>query len=247
MHRIITPLLASIITLLVLFSLINIRTSNCYSAMANTAGTSTRYRGDSVRVATGLNATLNLNVFAFGYFKPTAGTTANDHYIFLSGYRLRPGAGLPQNTNGVVFENGFINAGGLGAVLIPVSRSAYNSIMIFCWMVSLMLLVLIIYAIAIKGSQLITRIARGDSFNENNFKALYLVGWTLLGVGLFPFVSNLVARLILGNRIPAEVQYNWLDNISRWQGWILAGLAVLLLAGAFRKAYQLQKENSLIV
>jgi hypothetical protein len=213
-------LLAGLIIALILFSLVYANTRNA---------------------VTGFNPTLEL--IPVGFYKDKA---AEQRYVYVDGFRPISDNSGEVNNNRIYFkETGRDN--GSGSLLFPVSNSNYVWIRIACWMLGLNLIGLLIYAFAFRGTAILFRIARGDSFNKKNVSGLYLIGWTLISCGLLPILIGGLTSLFFQSQVPAGVEYNWLQNLHRWQGWILSGLSVLLLAGAFRKAYQLQNENSLIV
>lgn len=148
--------------------------------------------------------------------------------ITLDGFVLRPGADIKRNKE----------------FFVPVSRSGYQ------WLQALQFILLI--GVCLIGIRLLIRIpfrvlyniARGKPFAERNVRDLSLIGKGIIIIVLAMLVLPLLVRMILASSVPPDVYYPFWNLLydSRW--WLFAGLALLLIARAFRQGYDLQKENT---
>jgi hypothetical protein len=206
----------------------------------------------------------SFQAFSIGYSLMKEDEREN-YFLSLSGYRMKPNTSF-KTKNGkwfvsspvwdriigdtvaegheiikpspVRFEKNVFSLSEKGAVLLPVSRSSYQSTRILLWFMVVLFALLNIWAFVIIPAGIIIRLARGNSFNSRNSRGVFIIGIVMIVGWLLPLLISMASRIIFGNSIPSEMNYNWLENVLQNKGWLLAGLIMLLIAKAFEQGYQ---------
>jgi hypothetical protein len=133
------------------------------------------------------------------------------------------------------------------SLLIPISGSNYK---IYNWILDILSAIFVLFAInAGVILPLITfyNIARGHAFTRSNISRLRWVGWSLIIISLIPCIVSFIAGIVLMNKIPREIFFPYWLSIYENRGWLMGGVACLLLADAFKTGYDLKKEQELTI
>lgn len=133
------------------------------------------------------------------------------------------------------------------ALLIPISQKTHNFLKIIIWVILTPLSIFIIWLIFILPLKVLFRIALGDPFNPKNISDLRNAGITLITIMLLPILSSWLLQLFLGGRLPDEIYFPVWLYIHDVKGWIVGGLALLILSNAFKSGHKLQQEQDLTV
>jgi hypothetical protein len=90
-------------------------------------------------------------------------------------------------------------------------------------------------------------VSKGETFTDEAIGSLHMISWFLLLSGFLYGFNRVVLHLIFMNRVPEPVTFSYYDTLMSGWKFIMAGLIILLLAKAFLKGSQLQKEQELTV
>jgi len=194
------------------------------------------------------------------------------HFISFTGFALRDNATFLIDQNNYIIEN-FVpekktENGSIGhmeskkvrvrlstenvptkglTLLIPVSQKAFIWIEIFMYALMAVAFIVGIWIFIKLPVEILLNIANGKSFNKKNIKNLAIIGWTIIG---FAFCSILIPKLIqvlFPSLIPKEIYYPMWLVLFDYKWSFIGGAAILLLAKAFKKGYNLQQEQDLTV
>lgn len=132
------------------------------------------------------------------------------------------------------------------ALLIPISKKTYTTLKVIMWVI-IPLLIFLSWIIFVLPIKVLLRIALGDPFNSKNISNLKLSGITLITIMLLPILSSWLLPLFLGSRMPKEIYFPVWLYIHDIKGWLVGGLAMLILASAFKNGFELQQEQDLTV
>ncbi|RYY12609.1 MAG: DUF2975 domain-containing protein [Chitinophagaceae bacterium] len=133
-----------------------------------------------------------------------------------------------------------------GTVLLPVSESTYNKMNILVKTLQLLTLVVIMYII-VRPVRVLMNIANGKAFDISNYQILKWTGWALIIGSLLTPVLSLIINFCFRSSIPPEVKYFFWDNLLNARRTVIAGIAVLLLAYAFKRGHYLHEEQKQFV
>jgi Protein of unknown function (DUF2975) len=132
------------------------------------------------------------------------------------------------------------------SLLIPISKKAYQLWNIFSYLLIPFLIILswIVYILPIK---VLYRISMGNFFSPKNVSNLRLAGWTLITVTLIPIVLPILVKLFMGNKIPEEIYFPVDLALLENKGWLVGGIALIIISFAFKKGTALQQDQDLTV
>jgi hypothetical protein len=133
------------------------------------------------------------------------------------------------------------------AVFIPLSGKSFRLTRIISFILIALLIIYSLIIIFFLPAQLLLSISRGKSFTSRNVKYLRLMGWSFIGAYLLPVLSACIFDLIFRSDIPAGIYLSLPDVLMNNRGMLIAGLVLLLIAGAFSKGLELQNENDLSI
>jgi len=90
-------------------------------------------------------------------------------------------------------------------------------------------------------------VAKGQAFNDETIGSLHFLAWFLLITGIVIALIKIIFHLFFQSMIPPQIRFSWYDALMNGWEYIIAGLIALLLAKAFLKGSQLQKDSELTV
>jgi Protein of unknown function (DUF2975) len=132
------------------------------------------------------------------------------------------------------------------SLLIPISRKTYQLWIFFSYLF-IPILIIISWISFILPIQVLYRISLGNCFIEKNIKSLRLAGWTLIGITFCPIIQSLIVELVMGNQIPKEIYYPvWLSLIDK-KGWLVGGVAFLIISIALNQGMKIKQEQDLTI
>ena len=134
-----------------------------------------------------------------------------------------------------------------GALLIPISQNTYRVVNIVVWIISVVILLFLFYTLFALPARTLFSIADGYPFTKKNISRLYTTGFTLLAIPVIPALVSVITEWFFRKSIPHEIYYPFFQSILDHRSFLIAGLAVLLIANAFKKGYKLQSEQDLTV
>ncbi len=158
------------------------------------------------------------------------------------------GVGYPKYKEvNVRFASNFQNFGeNKTSLLIPISKSTYQFWNIFSYVLIPFLIMLswIIYILPIK---VLYRISMGNFFSPKNVSNLRLAGCTLIGVTLIPIILPIIVKLFMGDKIPEEIYFPVGLALLENKGWLVGGVALIIISFAFKRGTELQQDQDLTV
>jgi len=134
-----------------------------------------------------------------------------------------------------------------GKVQIAVPKPVYYA---FYAIVGILVLLCLYFFLKIFISfpfAFIIEISKGEIFTQRTIDRLYFSGWLTLLFPLGTLVLKLIFRILFYKYFTAEVTLNWIGHILDSWPFLLVGFLILATATAFKKGYELQKENELTV
>jgi hypothetical protein len=172
-------------------------------------------------------------------------------------YYLESSTGGDQNTPVTTIRSdrkklnarlSYLNPGDNGlTLLVPVSNSSYKWIKTITDILFWLGVIAILWVAVFVSTKVFKNIAEGKPFLSENSKYLSWLGSSILIVALSYVLLPFLIRLFFLSNIPDEVYYpfwSWLYDV-KWG--LLAGLAVLGIAQAFKHGNQIQKEQDLTI
>ena len=133
------------------------------------------------------------------------------------------------------------------ALLIPISKKSYLILEKVVEVLSITLILFLLYTFYVLPGKVLVSIASGQPFTKKNIKRLNITGWVLLISAILPQLILITIEWIMRNRIPNEIHFPFLLSILDHRLILIAGLAVLLIANAFKRGYKLQQEQDLTI
>jgi hypothetical protein len=188
------------------------------------------------------------------------------YYVALSGYRLQPDAVFAIDNNkwfirkpvwdssvggythvaakpvSLRFAENNSDDNQPGEILLPASKQKFRVVRILTWMVGVAMIAGCFY-ILVTIALIIGRIINSKSFSKENYRGVMTVGLFLLVASYLPFILGLILNLLVMNRLPAEIEYHFWENLLQYQGVTFAGLIILVIARAFKQGHNIQTEN----
>ncbi len=197
--------------------------------------------------------------------------TRTKHFISLNGFALKPGASFLIDKNDYIIER-FVTEkktedGAIGhteqkkvkvrlgtdhkkkglTLLIPVSNKVFPWIEILMYIFLLIAILAAIWIFIRLPVLVLINIANGNPFLKKNISYLTFIGWGIIGSCLLTIILPGLIQLILSSSIPNEIYYPFWSNLFDFRWIIFLGIAVLMLARAFKQGYKLQQEQDLTI
>jgi hypothetical protein len=134
-----------------------------------------------------------------------------------------------------------------GEIFIPTSHATIRWLNFF-HLLQLFILIVVGLGIFINiPFRVLYNIAKGNAFNDENIGGLHLMAWVLILLGILPGLTSFISYLIIRTQIPDQVQYRFFRSVMYGWGFVVSGLAILLLAKAFQKGFELQEAQELTI
>lgn len=197
--------------------------------------------------------------------------TRRKHFISLNGFALKPGASFLIDKNDYIIER-FVaekkKADGeighteqkkvnvrLGAdhrkkgltLLIPVSYRVFSWIEILMYIFFVIAIIAGIWIFIRLPVLVLINIANGKPFVKKNISYLTCIGWGIIGSCLLMVILPGLIQLLLSSLISNEIYYPFWSHLFDYRWGIFLGIAVLMLARAFKQGYKLQQEQDLTI
>jgi DUF2975 family protein len=134
-----------------------------------------------------------------------------------------------------------------GTILIPVSKNAYHFYHVLTLIMMAVLIIVGVFIVLVFPFSILLNIAYGEPFKRSNIRNLSLLGWFLLAVPIVSSIIPLIIGFFLRNDIPDQFYFPFGVVLMESKTWLIAGLAVLLLASAFKQGYKLQQDQDLTI
>ena len=132
------------------------------------------------------------------------------------------------------------------SLLIPISKKSYQYWRFFSYFF-IPVLIILSWICFILPIQVLYRISLGNCFTEKNIKNLRLAGWALISVTFFPVILSVIVELTLRDQLPKEIYFPvWLSLLDN-KGWLVGGIALLIISMAFKQGMDLKQEQELTV
>lgn len=134
-----------------------------------------------------------------------------------------------------------------GRVLIPVAAGVTKAMNILYPAFLIIMIALAYYILLVTPIRILYSLAKGHAFTDENIGGLHAIAWLLIIAGILPGLFNIISHFFIRSQIPDEIHYSYFNVLM--YGWKLTviGLCILLLAKAFLRGAQLQKEQELTV
>ena len=133
------------------------------------------------------------------------------------------------------------------ALLVPVTYTNYLIADVFGFMVRFFCQLLVWYFLFYLPIKTIISISKGTPFDQKNIWRLSFISYFLI---LFPFVLSgikMLIHLLFLNKIPVEFTFHLQEYFFSYFKYILSGVVVFIIAQAFKRGYNLQKEQELTI
>jgi hypothetical protein len=141
-----------------------------------------------------------------------------------------------------------VNKGnGHGMFLVPVKPFSGKILNIAMMVIGLLAVIAGVYIFFGVFIHFLVAISKGNAFSERNISRLYTVGNFLLIIGLIPFIFQSLFFLMTKANLPPEVDFSFFRAFFEGADSIRAGLIALLFASAFKRGFELQKDQELTV
>jgi hypothetical protein len=134
-----------------------------------------------------------------------------------------------------------------GSVLIPLSEGSFKILRVFVRIYSIMTILVFLYFVVARPLKVLINIANGRAFIADNYKILSWAGYVMIAGAILSPLLSLVHNLFFHSNIPDEVGYYFGEHLLRVSKLFIMGIAVLVLAHAFRRGYYLQEEQKLTI
>jgi hypothetical protein len=133
-------------------------------------------------------------------------------------------------------------------VFIPITNGQYNVISVGLSICLFAFLFFFVYVIIGLPIQVLVNIAKGKAFNRKNVHNLKLIAHSITGLILLTTTMHYGVHYIFRSRIPADFQTtSFWSGASAWIPWIIAVVALFIIAKAFERGYNLQEEQNLTI
>lgn len=152
---------------------------------------------------------------------------------------------MEQKKIGVRLADPGHNQEGL-TVLIPVSRSTFNVMEIIMYILFAIIAAAGLWIFIALPVKLLINIANGKAFVKQNIKYLNWIGCSLIAICLFLSIAPKLIQLALSSKM-AGIEYPFLSSLFDHRWTIFLGIAILMMARAFKHGHQLQAEQDLTV
>ena len=133
-------------------------------------------------------------------------------------------------------------------LLIPISKGTYNILITLLNVVFFFLLFISVYIFIGMPVQILINISKGRAFTEKNiwmFKTMSIVLFIYILISTF---GQYLLRLLFYKLIPPDFKLpNMMQSLIDNLYFILVSLTLFFISRAFKKGYQLQKEQDLTV
>ncbi|MCG2614556.1 DUF2975 domain-containing protein [Terrimonas sp. NA20] len=106
---------------------------------------------------------------------------------------------------------------------------------------------IILFLLILRPVHVLMNIANGKAFVEENHRMLRLSGSVIIEFLPFSFLAEVSILQIYRGSIPSGLEYPLWENLYEKRKGFVVGIALLLLAAAFKKGYELKEEQTLTV
>ena len=132
-------------------------------------------------------------------------------------------------------------------LLIPVSSRVFSWIEMFMYLFLVAGILAGIWIFIRLPVLVLINIANGKPFLKKNIRYLSCIGWGIIGCCMLMVILPGLIQLILSSMIPNEIYFPFWPHLFDYRWGIFLGIAVLMLARAFKQGYKLQQEQDLTI
>jgi hypothetical protein len=133
-------------------------------------------------------------------------------------------------------------------VFIPITKGQYSVISVVLYICSFASLFFFAYVIIGLPVQVLINIAKGKAFTRKNVHNLKLIAYFIAGFILLTITIHYLLHYFLRSRIPTDFQINSsATSVSSLLPWIIAVIALYIIAKAFERGCNLQEEQNLTI
>jgi hypothetical protein len=132
-----------------------------------------------------------------------------------------------------------------GELLIPMTENGFNIMRIAGYIFTAIGIILVI--LILRPISVLINIANGRAFSEKNHRMLQLSGSIIIGILVLDQIVTLCILWRYHGSIPDGLEYPFWENLYEKRKGFIIGVALLLLAAAFKKGYELKEEQTLTV
>lgn len=132
-------------------------------------------------------------------------------------------------------------------LFIRVSKSQYTWYLIMMLPIALLLLLLFLWGVILQIIRVIEDIANQEAFRKKTYRRLYIIAASLWSNVLIGLIIKYVANFKFSSYIDQAFYLRFSDFFFTNISYIISGFIAFCLAHAFRKGYQLQKEQELTI
>jgi hypothetical protein len=133
-------------------------------------------------------------------------------------------------------------------VLIPVSPGVYRTLNVVIIVLIFILIIVSIYVLLGLPIQLLINISKGNAFTLKNIRILRLIAITLFSLTTLNIVAPYLLRLLFSRYVPEEFHLEpFLTVLGNKLNGLFLSVAVFIISMAFKRGYDLQKEQELTV
>ena len=132
-------------------------------------------------------------------------------------------------------------------LLIRVSKSQFTWYLIMMIPIALLILLLFLWGVILQMIRVIEDIANQEAFRKKTYRRLYIIAISLWSNVLIGLIIKYVANFKFSSYIDQAFYLRFSDFFFTNISYIISGFIAFCLAHAFRKGYQLQQEQNLII
>lgn len=132
-------------------------------------------------------------------------------------------------------------------LLIPISLKSYNILNKLIGLAVFLTLFYIIYAFILLPLKCIIKISKGNPFALSNIRSLHLIAFFLMAYPFLVLLPKILIHFLFRKTIPYEFTFNYWECFYSNSTYLISGIIVLFVARAFKRGYDLQKEQELTI
>jgi len=130
-----------------------------------------------------------------------------------------------------------------GYLLIPLNKSSFKVLKIVTIILYALIAVLTLYITLRVFLVTLWRIAKGELFTRRNLNNFQITAYWFIAVGLGQNLLQVIFYWMFSKKIPSEIYLPFPETLLQNKLVIINGLALLLIARAFRRGYELERQK----
>jgi len=105
----------------------------------------------------------------------------------------------------------------------------------------------LIFFLLVLPAKIILLISIGKPFDISNIRNLNAISYCLLSMDFVYYAENVLLEMVSKNNFSFKALFETNFKTIGWQWYLLAGAIVFVIARAFKRGYDLQKEQELTI